>query len=476
MPFSDEILAGEQLIRTAIRSENYVMPPPSLTGWRITRDGDAEFNNIIARGIVLGEFRTGYSPDPYVWIYDTGSQALVEFSSGDPAEVGAAQVRAVDDVAATYLQILSPRLNDVASSRAYIRVQAEDSTTPAPASVEFADDKGDPAFVTKVFGKLYVVGADTTIDSDAVSIAAAAALGITSPNFNLVGSTTRLGPFAGRSVVQNNLGELKAQNAGVPSTLFLNFDGSNVRFSGNALPFIEVQGGQILQAFAAGGAATTLFLQYGGGNIRFNGNGTDFLEFQTGRRIQAYSAASAPTTLLLNDAGGAVHHGGAVTAVGGLTSDAGQINAVGPPTTGVAVNTTWILTAGTTYRLHRFTSSRRYKENVRDLDVTAAEVLALRPRTFQRNDHRDYSTVDENGESPVLPVTEDTPWTVGFIAEEAEDLGLGRWVERDAEGRADGFSYATFVAAQQVVLREHAAQIDALSARVADLERRLTHV
>lgn len=50
MSFSNPILAGEELIRNAIRSENFVT---GVSGWRIARNGDAEFNDIIARGKVV---------------------------------------------------------------------------------------------------------------------------------------------------------------------------------------------------------------------------------------------------------------------------------------------------------------------------------------------------------------------------------------------------------------------------------------
>lgn len=43
MAFTDPILAGEELVREAIRSDNYV---PGVSGWRIASNGAAEFENI----------------------------------------------------------------------------------------------------------------------------------------------------------------------------------------------------------------------------------------------------------------------------------------------------------------------------------------------------------------------------------------------------------------------------------------------
>lgn len=51
MRFNNPIIGEEALIRTGIKSQNY---EPSVAGWRIARDGDAEFNNITARGTILG--------------------------------------------------------------------------------------------------------------------------------------------------------------------------------------------------------------------------------------------------------------------------------------------------------------------------------------------------------------------------------------------------------------------------------------
>lgn len=50
MAFRNSILAGEELVRSGIRSENYV---PGVAGWRIGRDGTAEFLDVTTRGRVV---------------------------------------------------------------------------------------------------------------------------------------------------------------------------------------------------------------------------------------------------------------------------------------------------------------------------------------------------------------------------------------------------------------------------------------
>lgn len=56
MPFQDAILAGNTLVRDSIKSENYVA---GSTGWQISRDGNAEFNNLSSRGGLV----TGFAPN-----------------------------------------------------------------------------------------------------------------------------------------------------------------------------------------------------------------------------------------------------------------------------------------------------------------------------------------------------------------------------------------------------------------------------
>lgn len=57
MPFSNPIVAGEELIRAAIRSENYSDGTDGNpgTGWKISRNGDADFNNVNVRGDTEGD-------------------------------------------------------------------------------------------------------------------------------------------------------------------------------------------------------------------------------------------------------------------------------------------------------------------------------------------------------------------------------------------------------------------------------------
>jgi hypothetical protein len=104
MPFSQPIVAGEELIRSAIRSENWDdgSSGDPATGWRITRDGDASFNSIDIRGNAEGEsasFDTVsantsllYRGDEMADLLENNARGLVAFaqyhSNAAPATTG----------------------------------------------------------------------------------------------------------------------------------------------------------------------------------------------------------------------------------------------------------------------------------------------------------------------------------------------------------------------------------------------------
>jgi hypothetical protein len=114
----------------------------------------------------------------------------------------------------------------------------------------------------------------------------------------------------------------------------------------------------------------------------------------------------------------------------------------------------FLTTAGT---VQRSTSSLRYKRDVEDLDVTVAQVLALRPVTW-----RDRVEVETD------PDTEHR--IPGFIAEEVHALGLTQFVVYDEEGRPDALQSDRISAAQQLVLVDHEARLTDALTRLAALE------
>lgn len=86
MEFSNTIVGGsDELVRDGIQSRGFVS---GSTGWRIDRNGNAEFSNITVRG----SLSTGIAPDPRITIDDdaTLSSPAIAFYDGvnaDPAYI-----------------------------------------------------------------------------------------------------------------------------------------------------------------------------------------------------------------------------------------------------------------------------------------------------------------------------------------------------------------------------------------------------
>jgi hypothetical protein len=103
VPFNNSILAGTTLVRDAMKSENYVA---GTAGWQISRNGDAEFNNLVARGSFISGDGTGKH------IAIDGSTGLIEFYTGDPEEAAPgsiqAQVNTPDPMAVLSMLLTSP--------------------------------------------------------------------------------------------------------------------------------------------------------------------------------------------------------------------------------------------------------------------------------------------------------------------------------------------------------------------------------
>lgn len=127
------------------------------------------------------------------------------------------------------------------------------------------------------------------------------------------------------------------------------------------------------------------------------------------------------------------------------------------PTTAAGANC-HITTSGA---IMRSTSSRRYKTAVRIPRIDVQAVLALQPKAYQTR-----AEVAEQGKDAA-------PEYVGFVAEDAAELGLEHWVTRDEQGRPDAFNYAQWCVAQQAVLQDHQARISDLEAENTSLRDQL---
>jgi hypothetical protein len=107
----------------------------------------------------------------------------------------------------------------------------------------------------------------------------------------------------------------------------------------------------------------------------------------------------------------------------------------------------------------RNTSSIKFKENVRDIEIRPEDVLALRPRVYDRK-----PTLSEDGKP--LEARKDE---FGLIAEEvAQTLPQ---VVNYLDGEVDGLRYDLLGVALIPVVQDQQARIESLEEKVARLEK-----
>lgn len=96
-------------------------------------------------------------------------------------------------------------------------------------------------------------------------------------------------------------------------------------------------------------------------------------------------------------------------------------------------------------RMQPVTSSRRHKTDIEDLVIDLESVYALVPRKYTR--------IGQGTE-------------IGFIAEEALEVGLGDWVTYNDDGEVESFDYYKYVVALQGAVVDLNARLTALEGRV----------
>ena len=125
-------------------------------------------------------------------------------------------------------------------------------------------------------------------------------------------------------------------------------------------------------------------------------------------------------------------------------ASAGQFYVIADATTSSAANV-FIDTATTPAgQIKRSTSSLRYKTNVQDAVHGLAEVLQMRPVTYQG-------------------VNDGEKVFGGLIAEEIDAIGLTEFVMYDSEGRPDALHYGPMVALLAKAVQELSAKVDELT-------------
>lgn len=437
--FDNVLTAGTVLIRDRIESQNWT-PSGFTAGWAIEADGDAFFNDATIRGVfIVGDYPGG----EYLIIGDDPNNPAIEFQTTGPGGV-----LAKSKIAATGV-FLNFDSGDFGFGKTNFNIYAPNGATVG-GGFEFVGDPSLPATYSQV-----VSGAGVAW------------------KLGLGGNTNQV---ALNSL--NHLFQLGAANA--PNMAAGNFGlGYCIqgRDNGALLAdfYVNPLGTGRLQLSAAG--ATTFVRGALDVASTLNVIGSTFgAAAQFSGNVDANSVTAGSCTL----SGGVISNSGG-TAIGTNVIAASGIRGTFATAGAANVNTNAISGKD---QLRIATSSRRYKRDIEALTgFTADDILALNPRQYRR--------IDEIGPHGESLTGDDVPLQAGFIAEEADELGLTPWVihknqfdftELDEDGNPkftgtiiDGFSYGGFAAVgHQIVLREQAAKIKDLEARLERLERLLS--
>lgn len=135
MPFTNPIVGGQTLVIPGVQSLNYVQ---NVSGWRISRDGSAEFIGVSISGSLTVGNPTGnrvyLKPGPNSFGF---GQATLQLFSGSPYETAPGEIFANKDTDTSAgnisVQLWSPGTNYGSQKRASLQMFGADSDTSAAA-------------------------------------------------------------------------------------------------------------------------------------------------------------------------------------------------------------------------------------------------------------------------------------------------------------------------------------------------------
>jgi hypothetical protein len=289
-----------------------------------------------------------------------------------------------------------------------------------------------------------------------VNITAATAVDITAPSGVDVSNNLN---------VDGTIGVLGSINIGVSDTSTvgdITFKGGN---GGSIRAFSAAAGNDSLGIYNTAGTDFTnlvaeSFFPGGQGSFRLTHDGNfDFNDtvdvtgsITASSSIVGSSFQSTGSLTALNASGG-----GDITLTGADTSvpisGNGELLAIANTTTATTNSARWVLTSGSTYALRRDSSTRRVKTN-----IVQADSAVLAAAKNLRAVH--YEALEKDNEGNVVPSGKHT---LGLIAEEIAEAGLGCAVTYDGEGLPDGYD-------ERVIIAALLHRLNDLEARLAELE------
>ena len=102
--------------------------------------------------------------------------------------------------------------------------------------------------------------------------------------------------------------------------------------------------------------------------------------------------------------------------------------------------------------MYRSTSSRRYKNRIKDYDIDYDTFSKIRPVTYG-------SKSDSTNRMHI-----------GYIAEEIDEIGLTELVDYDAEGNPDALHYGQFTALNTAMIQKLILRIEELESTIEKLK------
>ena len=185
------------------------------------------------------------------------------------------------------------------------------------------------------------------------------------------------------------------------------------------------------------GSQTTRYIDDDGTRTTFSGgievNATSV--FTTGSLYAEQVVGSTSGVAFYADSAGDIQVTGTDTSV--PISGNGELIGIPNTTTATTNSARWVLISGSTYGLRRDSSTRRVKTNIVEAD-DAVLAAAKNLRAVH------YEALEKDAEGNVVPSGKHT---LGLIAEEIVDAGLGCAVTYDGEGLPDGYDERVIIAA-----------------------------
>jgi hypothetical protein len=253
------------------------------------------------------------------------------------------------------------------------------------------------------------------------------------------GAFALLGNKSGSSNTATGANALYAHVSGNSNSAFgasaLEFNVSGIKnsaFGSNALGFNST--GSWNTAMGAGALASNVSGSY---NIAL-GNLAGSNSYQGSHNIYVGNRGKTQDDAVIRIGAQATHHATYIAGISGVNVTGGAA---------VVVNSQG--------QLGVVSSSRRYKQDIRDMGDVSARLLKLRPVAFR------YKEVDVAGQRPEQ---------YGLIAEEVAQV-MPELVVYNEKGRPETVAYQTLAPLLLNELQKEHAQIDALRAEVAELRR-----